>query len=103
MRTFLHLTGVAALALGALPASAALAPNYQRLAELQRVLEHPGVIAGFGVAEPIDRVEYAGPDLYRVTAGRCHLDVRIVGLPMPRGMVGARRFEARPGQRVCAR
>jgi hypothetical protein len=91
------------LAASAAPAAAALAPNYQRLVELQAVLEHPGVIGAFGTMEPIDRVEYASPDLYRVTAGRCRLDVRIVGLPMPRGMVGARRFEARPGRKVCGR
>jgi hypothetical protein len=100
MRNLLRPGVAAALALGALPASAALPPNYQRLAELRAVLAHPGVA---GAMEPIERIEYAGPDLYRVTAGRCRLDVRIVDLPMPRGMVGARRFEARPGQRVCAR
>jgi hypothetical protein len=103
MRNLLRLGAGAALALGALPASAALPPNYQRLAELRAVLAHPGVAGAFGVMEPIERIEYAGPDLYRVTAGRCRLDVRIVDLPMPRGMVGARRFEARPGRRMCAR
>jgi hypothetical protein len=103
MRTSLRLAAIAALALGGQPAAAALAPNYQRLAELRAELDHPAVVGAFGTAEPIDRVEYAGPDLYRVSAGRCRLDVRIVGLPMPPGMVGARRFEARPGQRSCGR
>jgi hypothetical protein len=103
MRTSIRLAAAATLALSALPASAALAPNYQRLAELRAVLGHPGVAAAFGVSEPIDRIEYAGPDLYRVTAGRCHVDVRIVSLPVPNGMVGPRRFEARAGQRVCGR
>ena len=97
-------TGAAcALALlAATPAGAALPPNYQRLAELNAVLALPAVGNAFGI-EPIERVEYVRPDLYRVSAGRCHLDVRIVGLPMPRGMVGARRFEARAGRRVCNR
>jgi hypothetical protein len=104
MRTALAVTILCASAFAsAMPAAAALAPNYQRLVELNAVLEHPGVIGAFGTMEPIDRVEYAGPDLYRVTAGRCRLEVRIVGLPMPRGMVGARHFEARPGRRVCGR
>jgi hypothetical protein len=92
-----------AAAIAAAPAQAALAPNYQRLAELRAVLDHPGLITAFGTMEPIDRIDHAGPDLYRVTAGRCHVDVRIIDLPMPRGMVGARRFEARPGRRVCGR
>ena len=102
MKTLHLLAGAAALALGAAPAAAALAPNYQRLAELNAVLNNSGAATAFGMT-PIDRVEYAGPGLYRVTAGRCHVDVRIVGLPMPRGMVGARRFETRPGQRICGR
>jgi len=92
----------AALALAAVPASAALAPNYQRIAELRAVLDHPGVIGAFD-GTPIDRIEYVRTDLYRVAAGRCRLDVAIVGLPMPRGMAGARRFEVRPGRPVCGR
>ena len=103
MRKPLRLVAWLTAILTALPAAAALPPNYQRLAELRAVLEHPGVAGAFGVMEPIDRLEYVAPDLYRVTAGRCHLDVRIVGLPMPNGMVGARRLEARPGERVCRR
>jgi hypothetical protein len=94
------LLAAAALALGAVPAGAALAPNYQRIAELNAVLDHPGVA---NAMPPIDRIEHVRPDLYRVTAGRCRLDVRIVDLPVPRGMVGARRFAARPGRRLCAR
>jgi len=100
MLNSLRLAAAAAFALSALPASAALAPNYQRLAELNAVLNNSSVASAFGMT-PIDRVEYAGPDLYRVTAGRCRVDVRIIGLPMPRGMVGARRFETRAGERIC--
>lgn len=91
----------AALAAGALPAAAALPPNYQRLAELRAVLALPDVATLGGTMQPIDRIEHAGPDLYRVTAGRCRLDVRIVDLPTPRNVVGARRFEARPGRPSC--
>jgi hypothetical protein len=99
MRLCLRLAVLAAAAQAAMPASAALPPNYQRLAELRAVLAHPA----FGSMQPIDRIAYVGQDLYRVTAGRCHVDVRIVDLPTPRGMVGARRFEARPGRRICSR
>lgn len=96
------LAGIAACALAASPASAALPPQYQRLAELRAVLAHGEVARAFG-STPIDRIEYIRNDLYRVTAGRCRLDVAIVGLPMPRGVAGPRRFEARPGQKVCTR
>lgn len=91
-----------AVALGATPAAAALPPQYQRLAELRAVLNHPGVTGAFA-SVPIERIEYVRTDLYRVSAGPCHLDVRIVDLPTPRNVVGGRRFEARPGQRVCRR
>lgn len=101
MRPPLFFAGVAA-ALAALPATAALPPNYQRLAELRAILSHPDVIRAFGTNEPIERVEYVRADLYRVSAGRCHLDVAIVSLPSDRRVAGPRRFEARPEQRVCA-
>ena len=101
------MTAIGLAALGAAvpaisPAIAALAPNYQRMAELQRILEHPGVAGAFG-GTPIDRIEFVRPDLYRVTAGRCTLSVAIVGLPMPANMVGARRFDVRPGRSSCGR
>jgi hypothetical protein len=103
MRTSkLFAIGAAAVAAAwlASPATAALPPQYQRLAELQAVLENPDV------AEALDgllisRVEYVRPDLYRVRAGRCHVDVAIVGLPTPPGLTGPRRFEARAGKKVC--
>lgn len=102
MRYAFRSAALAAALFAAAPAAAALPPQYQRLAELRAVMDHAGVAAAFG-GTPIERIEYVRPDLYRVTAGRCRVDVRIVGLPMPRGMVGARRFEARPGERLCGR
>jgi hypothetical protein len=35
--------------------------------------------------------------------GRCHVDARIHDLPVPRGVVGGRRFEVRLGRRICRR
>jgi hypothetical protein len=102
MRLPLRLAACGLFLLAAAPVRAALAPNYQRLAELRAVLELPAVASAFGI-EPVDRIDYVATDLYRLSAGRCSLDVRIIGLPMPRGMVGARRFEARAGRRVCRR
>jgi hypothetical protein len=103
MRISFRFCALALTCLAAWPAGAELPPNHQRLAELRAVLNHPGVAAAFGVSELVERVEYVRTDLYRVTVGRCHIDVAIIGLPMPRGVVGGRRFEARPGRRVCPR
>jgi hypothetical protein len=100
---FIPLAAICGLAgLAATPAGAALPPNYQRLAELRAVLALPAVGTAFGI-EPIDRIEHAGPDLYRLSAGRCHLDVRIVDLPTPAGVAGPRRFEARAGRTYVLR
>ena len=102
MRTAPRLAALVATLAAAVPAPAALAPNYQRLAELRAVISHPGVARAFG-ADPVDRVEHVRPDLYRVTAGRCRIDVAIVDLPAKRGVAGPRRFDARPGALVCPR
>jgi len=103
MPTCLRLVALGAAAAAAWPAWAALPPNYQRLAELKAVLAHPQLGEAFGPDAPAERVEHVRPDLYRVSAGRCHLDVAIVDLPTPPGVAGPRRFEARPGQRICVR
>lgn len=87
-------------AFAAWPALGALPPQYQRLAELRAILDHPGVTEAFDGA-PIERVLYVRPDLYLVTAGRCRLPVVIASLPVPDGIVGPRRFEVRPGRRTC--
>jgi hypothetical protein len=102
MRLPLSLAAAGLALLTAAPGNAALAPNYQRLAELRAILDLPEVASAFGI-DPVDRIDHVAADLYRLSAGRCTLDVRIVDLPMPRGMVGARRFEARAARRVCRR
>ena len=99
-RRYFALIGAVGSAVVSLPASAALPPKYQRIAELRAVLEHQGVVRALGDAL-ITRVEFVRNDLYRVHAGGCHVDAAIVGLPIPPGMVGGRRFEVRPGRRVC--
>lgn len=102
MRRAFRLIAPAFALLIAGPAEAALAPEYQRLAELQRILETPAVLSAFA-GVPIDNIAFVRPDLYRVSAGRCQLEVAIVDLPMPAGIVGARRFAVRPGRRSCRR
>lgn len=95
------IAGAMVLVVSGTAAWAALAPNYQRLAELQAVLAHPGVVGAFKVSEPIDKVEYVKPDLYRVTAGACHVDAKIIPKPNKTGMVGPRQFTVEAGKPVC--
>jgi hypothetical protein len=89
-----------AMAAVSLPAAAMIPPVFQRLGELQSVINLPALATALGV--PIDRIELVAPRLYRVTAGRCHVDVRMVevhggpgdGLTPPR-------LQPRAGPRVC--
>jgi hypothetical protein len=94
------LAALAALAL-AFPASAALPPQYQRAAELKAILDHAELAGAFPQGQPIDRVEFVRPDLYRVTAGTCFLYAQIVGKAMPAGMVGARQFDVELSKVDC--
>lgn len=86
----------------AAPALAALPPAHQRAAELKAILDHQGVVRAFPAGRLIERIEYIRPDLYRVTAGNCVLQVAIVGRPLPDGRVGARRFDVVPGEVECS-
>lgn len=84
----------------ALPAAAALPPEYQRVAELKAILDNSDLVSALR-GQMIERVEYVRPDLYRVTAGECFVMVSIVGKPLPPGMVGARQFDVVPGKVDC--
>ncbi len=89
------------LALG--PAEAALAPQYQRLVELQALLADGAIVEAFGMAHPIDGLFYVGPDQYRITGGPCQMQVRVVDAPTPHpaGFVGPREFALEPGALIC--
>lgn len=97
----LCLVGLLTLVVSVTTSWAALAPNYQRLAEFQAILANPKVIAAFPVSQPIEKVEYVQNDIYRITAGACHIDVKIVSLPNKTGMVGPRQFAVEAGKPIC--
>ena len=90
------------VALAAAPASAALPPHHQRAAELKAVAGDVRVANAFA-GIPIERIEFVRTDLYRVSAGRCRLDVAIVDLPTPPDVSGGRRFAVKAGTKVCGR
>lgn len=101
MKMIKALTGIAALTM-AVPALAALPPGYQRAAELKAILNHEKLVEAFPFREFIQRVEYVRQDLYRVSTESCTLYAKIVGKPLPPGMVGARQFDVVLGKAECA-
>ena len=84
------------------PAAGMIPPIFQRLGELQSVVNLPSLATTLGV--PIDRIEIVAPRLYRVSAGRCHVDVRMVQVHGGPGEgLAPPRLEARAGPRICER
>ena len=102
---FAHIAGLALIvALHATPASAALPPQYQRLKELQAILDDGGVASAFDMHHPIDKIERVSADLYRVSSGPCTMDIAIKDDPkraLPPGWTGARRFILERGPFTC--
>lgn len=101
MRLVTCLIASTAILAASVPAWAALPPQYQRAAELRAIIDDTGIVELFGIDRLIERIEYVEPDLYRVTSGTCHLDVRIVDKPDLSGMVGPRQFDVDPGELIC--
>ncbi|HMO77353.1 MAG TPA: hypothetical protein PKD99_11815 [Sphingopyxis sp.] len=93
------LAAVAAATL-ALPTSAALPPEWQRVAELKAILASNDLVKAFQ-GRMIDRIEFVRHDLYRVTAGECFALVSIKEKPLPDNMDGARKFDVVPGEVDC--
>ncbi|MGO1074742.1 hypothetical protein [Inquilinus sp. CA228] len=84
-------------------AQAALPPYWQRLREIQAILDS-NELARKLRDTPIDRIERPGEDLYRIQAGPCTLDIRIVDDPADSTqppMPGPRRFQIETGEAAC--
>ncbi|MGK9235719.1 hypothetical protein KXS07_28660 [Inquilinus limosus] len=97
--------GVAApfLLIAAAGAQAALPPYWQRLREIQAILDS-NELAQKLRDTPIDRIERPGEDLYRIQAGPCTLDIRIVDDPAGStrpAVPGPRRFHIEAGEATC--
>jgi hypothetical protein len=84
-------------------AQAALPPYWQRLREIQAILDSNDLDQKLQ-GRPIDRIERPGDDLYRIQAGPCTLDVRIIDDPPVStrpAMPGPRRFHIETGTPAC--
>lgn len=91
-----------ALIAGAMTASAALPPQYQRQRELTQIIESNEVHEALN-GVPIDSVSYEGDDLYKVTAGHCSVLVEIKDAKrkQPSGWAGPRQFSLSVGEATC--
>lgn len=94
------LAGLAAAAILAATtqAGAAIKPQYQRAEELKAILDSD-VVAKLG--RPIDRIERQGPDLYRIEAGTCAIEARIVDDPKAADVEGPRQVLVQSGDAAC--
>jgi hypothetical protein len=81
-------------------ALAELPPQYQRQAELVKIIADGAVDAALG-GEPIEMIRMTRPDIYVVRSAGCKVTVAIVGVPLPDGMVGARDFTVAVQNTTC--
>ncbi|MGL4964555.1 MAG: hypothetical protein ACRC67_25240 [Inquilinus sp.] len=104
-RRHIAVAGVTALLLlgSAAEAQAALPPYWQRLREIQAILDSNDLAQKLRDT-PIDRIERPSEDLFRIQAGPCTLDIRIVDDPAGSSqppIPGPRRFHIEAGKPVC--
>ncbi|PZU94108.1 MAG: hypothetical protein DI527_04185 [Chelatococcus sp.] len=90
-----------ALAFGT-SAQAALAPAYQRAAEIAAAVD---AAAALLPRNPIESVVLSAPDRFTIRGGNCTVTVEILDEPavMAPTRAGPRKFTARAGKPVCAR
>jgi hypothetical protein len=79
-------------------AQAALPPYWQRMHEIQAILDDSEVARKLDEA-PVDRIERTAEDRYRIQAGTCTLDIRIIG--ESRSDPGPRKFHLEIGDPAC--
>ena len=85
-----------ALAAGLMPASAALSPFWQRIAELRAIIDDLRVAQAVEGHGDITSVGWGGVDTYEVRAGDCTLAVKIIDIKPPPGQemkAGPRQFD----------
>jgi hypothetical protein len=82
-------------------ASAALAPNYERLRELGEILGSDDVMQKLN-HEVVDGIEATGSGSYRVWSVRCSVVVKLVGEPYEVPAIpGPWRFKIQVGEPQC--
>jgi hypothetical protein len=88
---------------GMLPSFAALPPYYQRVRELQAILDDESIQAKLG-GKPIDSITFIEQDHYEVLGGACLIEVQILDVPLVQGappILGPRKFTLSVGDPDC--
>jgi len=80
--------------------SAALAPNYERLRELEAILENQELIQKLGI-QPIVGIEATGDSTYTVRTANCTLVVTLVSTPNAPPILGPWQFTIHVGDPRC--
>ena len=79
-------------------AQAALPPYWQRTAEMSAILDDRQVAAALR-NKPVERIEWSGAGLYRVSAEKCQVDVRTIA--EPQSMPGPARYRVESSNTIC--
>ena len=104
LRTGFRHALAAILIVAAGPASAALSPYYQSIAEIQRILDDPRLSDALPGQQAIVSIATTGNDVYEVKTARCVVTVTVVNIPPKEGeetMVGPRQFDLQFGESKC--
>jgi hypothetical protein len=81
-------------------AHAALAPNYERIREIGEILQNQDLIRKLGL-QPIDGIEVAGENTYRIWTEKCIVIVKLVSTPNAPPVLGPWQFSVQVGDPQC--
>ena len=91
----------AALILAAAPASAALAPLYESMREIEAMLGDPRMADAFKNMEPIVSIEMTAQDVWEFRTPSCLVQVTVKNATVEPGLVGPRQFTLEFGEASC--
>lgn len=100
MKTIALTISALSMAIISTSSQAALAPNYQRAAELTAVID---AVAAELPKHPITKVIYQKPDQYQIVAGPCAIRATITSKTPESGMVGPRQFDVNLSRPRCGK
>jgi hypothetical protein len=89
------------LAVGSLPASAALSPLHESIREIQTILEDPRLAAAFRDQLPIISITVKSQDVFEFASPSCKVDVKVVDVSPTPKIVGGRQFRLEFGEATC--
>lgn len=79
---------------------AILPPFYQSTKEIIAILESPEVAKKLASPYPINSISKTNTG-YTIFIEDCQLEVKVIYIPLEKGMVGPAKFEIEPQEKVC--